>query len=45
MVICVYTIYAYGPADATASPSSLAPVKSRIYFLVLAYGGCPGKRM
>jgi len=45
MVICVYTISAYGPADATASLSSLAPIKSRIYFLVLAYRGCPEKRM
>jgi len=36
---------AYGPADATATPSSLAPVKSRmVYLLVPAYPGCPGKR-
>ena len=35
----------YGPGDATATPLSLAPVKSRmIYLLVLAYPGCPGKR-
>jgi len=34
-----------GPADATATPSSLAPVKSRtVTFLALAYPGCPGKR-
>ena len=31
--------YAYGPADATASPSSLAPMKSRT-----AYLGCLGKK-
>jgi len=30
--------FAYGPADATAIPSSLAT------FLILAYPGCPGKR-
>jgi len=36
--------FAYGPADATATSSSLAPVKSRITFLVLAYPGCPQKR-
>ena len=34
--------FAYGPADATAIPSSLAPVKS---FLVPAYPGCPEKRL
>jgi len=35
----------YGPADATATPSSLASLKSRIvsFFLVLAYQGCCGK--
>ena len=39
--------FAYGPADVTATPSSLAPVKSRMVygtFLVLAYPCCPGKR-
>ena len=36
---------AYGPADATATPSSLAPVKSRmVYISGAAYPGCPGKR-
>ena len=38
-------IFAYGPADATATPSSLFPVKFRMLtFLVPAYPGCPGKR-
>jgi len=38
--------FAYGLADATATPSSLAPVTSRngFNFLVPAYPGCPGKR-
>jgi len=37
--------FAYGPADATATPSSLAPVKSEWFsFLMPAYPGCPGKR-
>ena len=36
--------FAYGPADATATPSSLASVKSST-FLVLAYPGCPGKKV
>ena len=31
----------YGPADATATPSSLASAKSR---MVPAYPGCPGKK-
>jgi len=39
---------AYGPAVATANPSSLASLKSRMVylltFLVPAYPGCPGKR-
>jgi len=39
---------AYGPPDATATLSSLAPVKSRMAewftFLVLAHPDCPGKR-
>jgi len=37
--------FAYGPADATATASSLNSLKSRIVFafLVLAYPGCPGK--
>ena len=38
---------AYGPADATATPSSLASLISRLVvgltFLVPAYVGCPGK--
>jgi len=33
----------YGPADATATLSSLALLKSRLTFLVLAYPGCAGK--
>ena len=39
-------LFAYGPADATATPSSLAAVKSKkkIFTLVPAYPGCPGKR-
>jgi len=28
-----YKLFAYGPADATATPSSLAPVKSRMVYL------------
>jgi len=37
--------FAFGPADVTATPSSLAPVKSEWFtFLVLAYPGCPGKK-
>ena len=36
--------FAYGPADITATPSSLAPVKFRmVAFLVPAYPDCPGK--
>ena len=37
--------FAYGPADATATPSSLAPAKSRMVctILVPAYPGCLGK--
>jgi len=35
----------YGPADATATPSSLAPVKSRMFSLSGAgLPGCPGKK-
>jgi len=36
-----------GPADATATPSSLASLKSRLgtTFLVPAYPGCPGKEV
>jgi len=35
---------AYGPADATATPLSLAPVKSRMVYLSGAgFPGCPGK--
>ena len=36
--------FAYGPADSTATPLSLASVKSRtVYFLGPAYPGCPAK--
>jgi len=37
---------AYGPADATATPSFLAPVKSRMVCLsdVGSYPDCPGKK-
>ena len=38
-----YKWFAYRPADATATPSSLAPAKSRS-FLMPAYPGCPGKK-
>ena len=36
MVICLGArckLFAYGPADATANPLSLAPVKSRMVYL------------
>jgi len=37
--------FAYGPAVATATRSSLAPVNPEWFtFLVLAYPGCPGKK-
>jgi len=40
--------FAYGPADATATPSSIAPVISWMVYLsgagLGAYPGCPGKR-
>jgi len=37
--------FAYGPADATATPTSLAPVKSRMVYLSWpAYPDCPGKK-
>jgi len=37
--------FAYGPADATATPSSLAPVQSRMVYLSgVAYPGCSGKK-
>ena len=37
--------FAYGTADATATPSSLAPKNAEWFtFLVPAYPGCPGKR-
>ena len=38
--------FAYGPSDATVTPSSLASLKSRMAFtfLVPSYRGCPGKR-
>jgi len=38
-------LFAYGPADATATPLSLAPVNPEWFtFLVLAYLGYPGKK-
>jgi len=38
-------LFAYGPADATATPSFLAPVKCRSGLpLWPAYPGCPGKK-
>jgi len=38
-------LFAYGPADATATPSSLAPVKSRMVYLSDAgLHTCPGKK-
>ena len=37
--------FAYGTADATAIPSSLAPVKSIVvYLFVPVYSGCSGKK-
>jgi len=37
--------FTYGPADATATPSSLAPVKSRMVYLSgAAYPSCPVKK-
>ena len=42
----VVQMIAYGPADATATPSSLASninIKNGSAFLVPAYPGCPGK--
>jgi len=40
---CKWSVYR--PAGATATPSSLAPVKSRWFtFLVPAYPGCPGRK-
>jgi len=37
--------FARGPADATATPSSLAPINPECFtFLVPAHPGCPGKR-
>jgi len=38
---------AYGPADATVTPSSLASLQNpkRFTFLILAYRGCPGKKV
>jgi len=47
-VLSEMQMIAYGPADATATPSSLAPVKSRMAewftFLVPAHPDCPGKK-
>jgi len=38
-------LFAYGPADATATSSSLASVKSRMVYLSGAgLPGCPGKK-
>ena len=38
-----YKWFAYGPADATATPSSIAPENLEWFtFLVPAYPGCPG---
>jgi len=36
----------HGPADATATPSSLPAAKSRMVYLSVAgfYPGCPGKK-
>jgi len=48
VVICLErgAMIAYGPADATVTPSSLAPLKSRMFYLLMpAYPGCPGKRL
>ena len=40
-------MFAYGPADATASPnpiiSCVIEIQTGFTFLVLAYPGCPGK--
>jgi len=40
--------FACGPADATATPSSLAPVKPRMVYLsgigLPRFPGCPGKK-
>ena len=50
MVICLKrganVLHNYGPADATATPSSLASLKIQLglNFLVPAYPGCPGKK-
>jgi len=42
-MICIF--FAYGPADATATPSSLAPVNPEWFtFLVPAYPGCRGEK-
>ena len=40
-------MFACGPADATAAPSSLASLESRMVFTFLrpAYPGCPGKEV
>jgi len=37
-------LFACGPADATATPSSLAPEKSRMVYLSGASPGCRGKK-
>ena len=41
-------LFAYGPADATASQnpiiSCLIEIQTRFTFLVPAYPGCPGKK-
>jgi len=39
-------LHIYGPADATATPSSLALINPEWFaFLVLDYPGCPEKRL
>jgi len=38
-------IFAYGPDDVTATPSSLVPENPEWFtFLVPVYPGCPGKK-
>jgi len=49
MIICLEcgANGAYGPADATATPASLASVKSRLVYLSragLPSWGCPGRK-
>ena len=48
MVICLQRgandlhMFAYGPADAAATPSSLAPVKSRMVYRYRSGASLPG---